>query len=185
MERIFIPFQYYSEIKRAIVRNRGSSPPRQQGFNSRAGHHDHGDEIISISKTIRPSDDQLDLVVSSFNACVRKLMLGCGENTCHVPLYLFPEFTKLWNPASLRPGHPFAQKLADTLISRFQREPQILFQQISPIQPWVRCRKKFQLLLLVFGEILWILEQCVSRGFILNDFSSLRKPFSHFFTHEF
>ena len=65
--------------KGAIVRNRGSSPPRQHGFNSRAGHHDYGDEIISISKTIRPSDDQLDLVVSSFNACDRKLMLGCGE----------------------------------------------------------------------------------------------------------
>ena len=57
----------------------GSSPPRQHGFNSRAGHHDHGNEIISIAKTICPSDDQLDLVVSSFNACVRKLMLGCGE----------------------------------------------------------------------------------------------------------
>lgn len=98
-------------------------------------------------------------------------MLGCGENTCHIPLDLFPEFTKLRNPASLCPGHPFAQKLANTLISHFQREPQILFQQISPLQPWIRCREKLQLLLLVFGEILWILEQCVSCGF--NIFSKL------------
>ena len=58
--------------KRAIVRNRGSSPPRQHGFNSRAGHHDHGYEIIGISKTIRPPDNQLDLVFGSFNAGVRK-----------------------------------------------------------------------------------------------------------------
>ena len=98
-------------------------------------------------------------------------MLGCGENPCHIPLYLFPEFAKLWNPASLCPGHPFAQKLANTLISRFQREPQILFQQISPIQPWVRRREKLQLLLLMFGEILWILELRVSRG--SNIFSQL------------
>ena len=98
-------------------------------------------------------------------------MLGCGKNSRHVPLDLFPEFAKLWNPASLCPGHPFAQKLADTLISRFQREPQILFQQISPIQPWISRREKLQLLLLMFGEILWILELRVSCGF--NIFSKL------------
>ena len=85
-------------------------------------------------------------------------MLGCSENPRHIPLDLFPEFTELWNPASLCPGRPFAQKLADTLVSRFQREPQILFQQISPIQPWIRRRQKLQLLLLVLGEVLWILE---------------------------
>ena len=112
-------------------------------------------------------------------------MLGCSENTCHVPLYLFPEFTKLWNPASLRPGHPFAQKLADTLISRFQRETEIFLQQISPVQPWIRCREKLQLLLLMFGEILWILELHVSRGF--NIFSKLlfrRFGFSFFRTSD-
>ena len=139
----------------------------------------------NLSKTIRPSDDQLDLVVNSFNACVRKLMLGCGENTCHIPLYLFPEFTKLWNPASLCPGHPFAQKLADTLISRFQRETEIFLQQISPVQPWIRCREKLQLLLLMFGEILWILELRVSRSF--NIFSKLlfrRFGFSFFRTSD-
>ena len=92
-------------------------------------------------------------------------MLGRGKNTCHIPLDLFPEFTKLWNPASLRPGHPFAQKLADAYISRFQRETEIFLQQISPVQPWIRCREKLQLLLLMFGEILWILQQRVSRSF--------------------
>ena len=134
---------------------------------------------------LRKSDDQLDLVVSSFNACVRKLMLGCGENTCHVPLYLFPEFAKLWNPASLRPGHPFAQKLADTLISRFQRETEIFLQQISPVQPWIRCREKLQLLLLMFGEILWILGQCVSRSFQIARKSLFRRfSFSVFRTSD-
>ena len=112
-------------------------------------------------------------------------MLGCGENTFHIPLYLFPEFTKLWNPASLCPGHPFAQKLANTLISRFQREPQILFQQISPVQPWIRCREKLQLLLLMFGEILWILELRVSRGFnILSKLFFRRFGFSFFRTSD-
>ena len=110
---------------------------------------------------------------------------GCSKNSCQIPLYLLPELAELWNPASLRPGHPFAQKLADTLISRFQREPQILFQQISPIQPWVRCRKKLQLLLLVFGEILWILELRVSRGFnILSKLLFRRFGFSFFRTSD-
>ena len=112
-------------------------------------------------------------------------MLGCGENTCHIPLYLFPEFTKLWNPASLCPGHPFAHKLADTLISRFQRETEIFLQQISPVQPWIRCREKLQLLLLMFGDILRILQQRVSRSFQVARKSLFRRfSFSVFRTSD-
>ena len=121
--------------------------------------------MIGIAETEGSTNHKFNLVIDSFNAGIGKVKFGSSNNRWEITLDLFPEISEFWDPASLRPCHPFYQQYAYFIRISLQSKPEIFFQKISAVQFGIRSCQKWKLCLLILCEIFRIFQKRILRPF--------------------
>ena len=100
----------------------------------RARKHDHSHHIVHISETKGSTDDKFDFVVGSLGGGVGEPEL-CGSNDSEeVTLDFLAQFPKGRYPAPLGSSHPLGKRSGNLIRPGFERQTQILFEQVSPVE---------------------------------------------------
>ena len=112
----------------------GESPTRESRAEFRAREHNHSHHVVHIAESEGGTDDEFDFVVGRLGACVREPEPGGGNDGVKVALNFLAQFPKRRNSAPLCPSHPLAKRTGDFIGPGFERQTQILFEQVSPVE---------------------------------------------------
>ena len=112
----------------------GESAARESRAEIRAREHNHSHHVVHIAEAKGSTDDEFDFVVGSLGACVGEPELSGSNDSEEVTLDFLAQFPKGGYPAPLGPSHPLGKRSGNLIRPGFERQTQILFEQVSPVE---------------------------------------------------